>query len=361
MMKRLIFVFFALVTGILFTVAQTTGPVIQFKKNVHNFGEVKEDGGYVNFHFVFTNTGDSSLQIRKVKASCGCTSPRWPTEEILPGQKDSIKVRFNPKNRPGPFDKTITISSNAVNASHVLHIKGNVIQEKSMVPELKYTHQVGQLRLESLRVNFGEILLGGSAKQELGVYNAGDNPVTLSLKRIPDYISVEFNPVRIPPKSEGKIYLKYDTKNHEDYDFVFDRLFLLLNGKPEANSMITAMALLKEDFSNLSPEQLALAPVTEFNTLEHDFGEIAPDKPVSYKFKLKNTGKTNLAIRKIRPSCGCTAVAPDNTIIVPGKSCKILVRFDPKGKKGNQKKAITIITNDPKNYRTILYIKAVVK
>jgi hypothetical protein len=228
----------------------------------------------------------------------------------MPGQADSIKVRFNPKGRPGPFDKTITITSNAENAIYVLHIIGKVVPKKVMTIEDKYKYKVGAVKLESLRVNFGEILLGGSSKKELGVYNSGDGPVSLSFKRIPAYIHVEFNPEVIPPKSTGKIYLKYDTKNHKDYDFVFDRLFLLVNGNPEANNMITAMAMLKEDFSQLTEEQLAMAPVSEFNTLEHDFGEISSDKSEDYKFKLRNKGSTDLVIRKIRASCGCTAVEP---------------------------------------------------
>ena len=43
-------------------------PVIGFKETEHDFGTVKEEAGPLEYKFVFTNTGDEPLQIKKVKA-----------------------------------------------------------------------------------------------------------------------------------------------------------------------------------------------------------------------------------------------------------------------------------------------------
>jgi hypothetical protein len=75
---------------------------------------------------------------------------------------------------------------------------------------------------------------------------------------------------------------------------------------------------------------------------------------------LKNTGKSNLLFIRKTASCGCTAVQPARTTILPGESTEIKAIFNPRGREGNQKKAITVITNDPKHSRSILWINAVV-
>jgi uncharacterized protein DUF1573 len=44
-------------------------PVISFDFLIHNFGEFKEETGKVSHDFTFTNTGDDTLKLIKVKAS----------------------------------------------------------------------------------------------------------------------------------------------------------------------------------------------------------------------------------------------------------------------------------------------------
>ena len=137
-MKKLlaVFMFLALAMGI--ANAQTTtpepkqvpanGPKIEFSVLEHNYGQV-EKGGDGNCEFTFTNTGNETLILSSVRASCGCTTPSWTQAPIMPGQTGTIKVKYN-TNNVGQFNKTITVTSNAVdNARVVLKIKGNVIAQ----------------------------------------------------------------------------------------------------------------------------------------------------------------------------------------------------------------------------------------
>ncbi len=60
------------------------------------------------------------------KGSCGCTVPEWPKEPIAPGAKGVIRVKYD-TNRPGPINKNVTITSNAINEPNkVIRIKGEV-------------------------------------------------------------------------------------------------------------------------------------------------------------------------------------------------------------------------------------------
>lgn len=108
--------------------------------DVHDFGKVKE-GPSVEHFFEFKNAGKEPLIITNAQASCGCTTPEWPKEPILPGKKGKILVRYNTQGRPGPIDKTVWITSNAVSERdrYELRIKGTV--EPAAAKDNKATNQ----------------------------------------------------------------------------------------------------------------------------------------------------------------------------------------------------------------------------
>lgn len=101
------------------------GAKIVFAALEHNYGTINK-GGDGNCVFEFKNEGNEPLILSNVKASCGCTTPSWTKEPVMPGQTGQIKVRYN-TNNVGGFTKTITVTSNAVdNPRVVLKIKGTV-------------------------------------------------------------------------------------------------------------------------------------------------------------------------------------------------------------------------------------------
>ena len=100
-------------------------------------------------------------------------------------------------------------------------------------------------------------------------------------------------------------------------------------------------------------------PVIEFAALEHDFGKVIQGEVVSYSFKFKNTGKSDLLIANISAACGCTASEYPRTPVRPGEEQSIVVTFNSAGKTGFQNKTLEVAANtQPSN--TILTIKAMV-
>ncbi len=107
----------------------TTGPKFKFKGGeTYDFGKIPE-GPAAEHEFEFKNTGDEPLVITNASASCGCTTPVWPKQPILPGKTGKIKVRYNTQGRGNqPFLKSIYISSNVPHDKerYELFIKGFV-------------------------------------------------------------------------------------------------------------------------------------------------------------------------------------------------------------------------------------------
>jgi hypothetical protein len=105
-------------------VENPNAPEIAFESEVIDYGNIEKGADGVR-EFKFTNTGKSPLIISNARGSCGCTVPTWPKEPIKPGESNVIKVKYD-TNRPGPINKSVTITSNAKTATKVLRIKGNV-------------------------------------------------------------------------------------------------------------------------------------------------------------------------------------------------------------------------------------------
>lgn len=98
-------------------------------------------------------------------------------------------------------------------------------------------------------------------------------------------------------------------------------------------------------------------PEINFKKTEHDFGKVIYGEVVSYHFKFKNTGNSDLIISEVRSTCGCTVTDHPEKPIKPGEEKYLEVTFDSERQSGFQSKTISIVTNAQPNPKT-LRIKA---
>lgn len=108
--------------------AAMANPVIQVSPGVIDYGQIARasDGTRA---LTVTNTGFGPLIISRILSSCGCIKVQGGTmQPIGPGQRIDVRVHYDTR-RVGPFSKTITIISNAMNAPHSrVKVKGHVSQ-----------------------------------------------------------------------------------------------------------------------------------------------------------------------------------------------------------------------------------------
>ncbi|MDR0365130.1 MAG: DUF1573 domain-containing protein [Bacteroidales bacterium] len=107
-------------------------PVLTFDKQfivdndiIYDYGKIAKGSDGVCY-FVFTNTGKEPLLVEKTSACCGATT-KAPENPVLPGQKDSISVKYN-TSRALIIDKAITVYSNAANDPVTIKVKGEVVE-----------------------------------------------------------------------------------------------------------------------------------------------------------------------------------------------------------------------------------------
>lgn len=78
---------------------------------------------------------------------------------------------------------------------------------------------------------------------------------------------------------------------------------------------------------------------------DFDFGTITEGDKVEHIFQFKNTGKNDLYVIDVRPTCGCTSPEWTKTPVKSGASGEIKIIFNSTGKNGEQHKTINLVTN----------------
>jgi Protein of unknown function (DUF1573) len=91
-------------------------------------------------------------------------------------------------------------------------------------------------------------------------------------------------------------------------------------------------------------------PVITFTEEKIDFGDVKQGPVLNGEFEFKNTGRSVLIIKSVKPSCGCTGVVADEKKeFQPGETGKIKFTFNTEGRTGTNEKTITVESNDPKS------------
>ena len=353
-----------IITGVLTIVtlsAQTNGgAAVKFETTTHDYGKFKEEAGPQTFSFNFTNTGSTDLLVTRVAASCGCTTPEWTKSPVKPGEEGYVKVTYDPRNRPNKFKKTVSVYTNTNPAISVLIIEGDVIPRELSIEDI-YRWQVGELRFKSNHMAFTDIVRGDKKIRVMEVINTSDKDVKLGFERIPAHIAIAAKPGVLKPGQKGIVEATYNSELKNDWGYVNDLVRIVLNDEVKNNLYMVVSANLVEDFKSMTKAELEAAPIAKFETTKFDFGTIEQKEKADISFKFKNEGKSDLIIRKVKSSCGCTTVTPSNTIIKPGETSTIDAIFDAGVRKGKQHKVITITTNDPKNSQVNLVVSGDVK
>lgn len=324
-------------------------PVITFEKTEHDFGKINEGDGRVSVVFKFKNEGMVPLILSNVRASCGCTTPTWTKEPVEPGQTGTITVTYNPNGRPGRFQKTVTITSNASEATKKVYIKGEVIPKQAKQVN-QYTVAVGALNMKTKTLDLGNIKKGENQTGEFEYTNQTkeDHKVTLATNAYTDaFLIHQVTLETIKPNEVGKFIFAANTKNAKLYGPVEAYAYVIVDGKKDLSDTykLTIKANIEEDFSQLTAEQKQNAPILEVPE-SFNAGKLTAGKVHKYGFPIKNIGVNPLEVR--RAYCAdpqLTAKTPK--AVKSGRKGAIMVEINTKDMKpGAYSREIIVITND---------------
>ncbi len=353
-------VFVSMAMALVAVVMMAQQPVITFEKTDHDFGKINEADGKVTTIFTFKNEGMEPLVLSNVRASCGCTTPKWPRHPIEPGQTGEITVTYNPNGRPGRFTKTVTITSNATEATTRVTIRGEVIP-KPAKPVDNYPVKMGELSLKSKSVNFGKLLDHATKTQEIEYANQTDHEITVALlpaKGQEKYLDAIATLTNVKANETGKIQIALTTENANVYGPIEGTFLVVVNGKQEVSDdfKILVTAEVEEDFSTLTPEARRNAPILDV-AASVNLGNIAAGKVGKRTVSLANVGADPLKIRRVLNNNKDLKATVNKAELKNGKSGQLKIEVPTAGlEKGNYSRQLTLITNDPAKPKFVVTI-----
>lgn len=339
----LILILFAVASGWCQQVEQ-----LIFREKVYDFGNIEESRGAADHEFIFTNNSGRPVKILSVHASCGCTTPGWSQSPVAQGKTGFIKASFDPKGRPGYFNKSLTITTDLDANPIILEIKGQVV-DKVAAESSDFPIANGSLYFKTKTINMGTIFINRSAAQkQYEVMNKGDQPVKFLSVSGPAYMKVEM-PATLDPKQTGIIKVTYDARQRNRFGFASDNIQITTDDQGSELKQFSVFATLEEFYTIPVGEEATKAPVLIVREPSIDLGRISQSRQLERAVVLKNAGKSNLQLKAFQGNCSCITAIPEKENIAPGDSINVKVLFTPQAREGTQQKAITLYSNDPRN------------
>lgn len=350
---------------ILTIIAASAGAVcaathVRWLGSVHDFGAFSEDDGPQTARFTLVNDGDEPLAVISGRATCGCTTPRYSTRPVAPGDSTEVEVTYDPGGRPGRFSKYVYIETNTEPSKSRLEIKGVVIGSGSTVAR-RYPVDMGPLKLAQRALLLGEVGKDRLKTVYFDGYNRSADSLQVAVLRKPAWLDVTVAPEIAPPGEQVTLITHLRAADCPLYGLVEDSVTIAPAAGMEYTLPLTA--IIKEDFSRLTKKQLEEAPVAVLSDRTLDLGGVSrADGEVSGRFTLSNAGRSTLHIRRIYSADkGVTVSFPGNAI-KKGKRMEVTVTADPAATKGDILNArVTVITDDPMNPMQTLRLTATLR
>jgi len=316
---------------------------ISFNKTEHDFGVIGEKDGNVSCDFIMTNHSKEPVVISRVTSSCGCTTPTWTKEPIGPGKTGTINIGYIPLGRVGTIARTVSVYIDQMSPIS-LKISGSVVRgTMKIVPEEVYPQALGNYLLKSKDLDFGQIGLNETRTIRWEVYNNSDAPITQKILKLPKYISVNFQPAIIPPKTGAIIDLSLNVQEENLFGNISGDIALQIN---EGRHNFPFKATILDDFSQWTALKKENAGKINVSMSEINFGNFSSGN--SRTLKISNSGKSLLNIRAIQSSDPSITVSKTKFSIKPGEIAEIKIIADNKKIQSELTTILSIFTDDPK-------------
>jgi len=317
--------------------ARQTVERVAFEEHSYDAGNVSEDDGVVGHDFFFILSGNDSIAISQVEPSCGCIVPEWSSNYLQPGDTGVVKVRFNPKNRPGRFSKHIDVLFSS-GIQKQLEIKGEVLNDITI--RKKYPYVTGQLRHSLRRVILSNSVSGELKEFSIALYNQSTDTIEIDtlLTYSNKLVRLSFNKLDIEPGEVAQITGLFTTPEQIGYHEYGVQLFT-----KAATDNLLSFDIVVNVVGN-EAEEASRSSILFDKTLV-EFGKVNNGTIVQTTIEVFNEGYEVLKIAEIKGNCACISVKESAIEVEPGSSHLLEVYLDTSVLDGFQQKALHLYTN----------------
>ena len=362
-MKKILRFFAIFVLSAIFAeIAMAQSTALIFEKSTIDFGIIAEDGGSQTKFVCATNSGEVPIYIKDITTSCGCTVADYSREPIFPGESTAIGVTFDPRDRPGRFERHMLISTSDSSEGVRIEVIGRVTPRERTVYELYPFDMGGGLRMESNFHAFAYIEHGAQVEERIAYINNSDSEIVVSVEEVESSGALMLTyPQRISPHASGDIVLSYALdENSNRYGTLSDIFRFVVDGQP-SKTLFSTYAIAVDNFTLVED---ILAPTAVISKKIVKFGEILCDNgTLEESVELANGGESPLEIRAIEcDSRAVTVRVEGDTSVAKGEVVQLVIGLDTaliKDRDNPFTTRVRIICNDPLMPMQVIKVNAI--
>ncbi len=245
-------------------------PTIFFNEPDFNFGKIYK-GQKVEHVYKFENTGKDTLNIKKVKTSCGCTAAILTNRTISPTETGEIRVTYNPGSNTGNVKKSITVlNDDPEHSNYRLTIFGEIIEDVSIKPR---------------KIDFGSMYIGENSNKNKTISIESQSTPDFKIKKITS--SKPFIDTSIVEEKNGKYIVNVVIKDNPGIGRFSGGIYLETNSQTQEKVNIPFFGEIVWDVTTY-PKKIY-------------FGSVLKGKEVSQKLYVK-VNNNNIKILEIKAS-----------------------------------------------------------
>lgn len=169
---------------------------------------MNEDDGIVSYSYPFQNMSTDTLRLTRLVSTCSCVMAGCLVQEVPPGGKSEVIVRYNPKGHPGRFErKVFAYLDNEVKPVAILSLVVDVERGKNLSG--MFPVAMGNIRL---RRNEVTIQYGIKSIERCTFVNVSGSPLVVEFEKamLPQCLSCVAEPHTLAAGEEGEIVITYD-------------------------------------------------------------------------------------------------------------------------------------------------------
>ncbi|MGE5352772.1 MAG: DUF1573 domain-containing protein [Acidobacteriota bacterium] len=174
--------------------------------------------------YTIKNVGGDNLEIKEVRASCGCTAAKPGKTKLGPGETTELEVTFNSEGREGKQNKTVYIESNdPSNSTTKVSFTANVLADNKPRPVVESNTGIitNKSVLKTPRLSFtekvhdlGKLKEGKVAQYTFNFTNTGGSTLDIGfVVTTGSGIATRLSNRKIEPGKTGSLKVDFDTSN----------------------------------------------------------------------------------------------------------------------------------------------------
>lgn len=306
--------------------------------------------------YVLTNKDSKACRITRLQPSCGCVQSRVSSYRIPAGGNVTVYLTYDARSL-GVFNKEVAVYFEGHEKPLWLTMEGRVVKEPFQV-DCDYPVDMGQVRLSTDHVEYDYVNEGEHPVAQIEVANMERSNFTPQLMHLPPYLKAEFLPETLRGGKRGVILLTLDSSQLLDKGLFQTSVYLQRypNDLVSQDNEIRVSAVLCPPVSDLTPEQLAQAPVMKLSQDEIVLINTGKKK-LKGELEIANTGPSPLHITRFQVFNPAIEAVLKGAELQPGTSTKLKVTVTPSLlTKSKADPRLLLITDDPQHAVQIINI-----